>query len=353
MTNTNTASGAADKALAYLDDLSDDAAAHIFPSDLAKCMTSECVVEVCSVRAGNPNEKTVPLFSREQVVAALASAAAPAQQPNTACAALPAECDSPEVCAVSRSCAGQFGTKRICASRGQAPAQAAPAAVAGQSEMHEAMCPALTGGRCTCERNDPAVDKAWARFCGGIGDGPDAPYPGMISAFERYYSQSFIDKDWRNEASVWAAAWKQALLTAAAPTTQPAPDEIINMAREQGLPETETEGVFRVNVDDLGRMFAADRAARAPADSVTAPAAYSGNIEQELAMLIRRIVSSARRNCEDGSNVLKLANEAWVYLVRKGLNGSPLRDAGIESDPTPAAHGIKQGGQHGADTRSN
>lgn len=92
------------------------------------------------------------------------------------------------------------------------------------SEMHEAMCPALTGGRCTCERNDPAVDKAWARFCGGIGDGPDAPYPGMISAFERYYSQSFTDKDWRNEASVWAAAWKQALLTAAAPTTtQPAP----------------------------------------------------------------------------------------------------------------------------------
>lgn len=54
-------------------------------------------------------------------------------------------------------------------------------------------------------------------------------------------------------------------------------------------------------------------------------------------MLIRRIVSSARRNCEDGSNVLKLANEAWAYLVRKGLNGSPLRDAGIESDPTPAA----------------
>ena len=93
------------------------------------------------------------------------------------------------------------------------------------SEMHEAMCPALTGDRCTCERNDPAVDKAWARFCGGIGDGPDAPYPGMISAFERYYSQSFTDKDWRNEASVWAAAWKQALLTAAAPTTQPAPQQ--------------------------------------------------------------------------------------------------------------------------------
>lgn len=63
--------------LAYLDGLSDDAAAHIYPSDLEKCMTSECVVEVASVRAGNGDESTVPLFSREQVVAALA--AAPAQ----------------------------------------------------------------------------------------------------------------------------------------------------------------------------------------------------------------------------------------------------------------------------------
>ncbi len=70
----------------------------------------------------------------------------------------------------------------------------------------------------------------------------------------------------------------------AAPNTQPAPDEILNMAREQGLPETETEGVFRVNVDDLGRMFAADRAARAPADSVTAPA--GGEIDRLRAALV-------------------------------------------------------------------
>jgi len=38
-------------------------------------------------------------------------------------------------------------------------------------------------------------------------------------------------------------------------------DEIIRMAREQGLPETEIEGVFRVNTDDLGRMLAAEREA--------------------------------------------------------------------------------------------
>lgn len=38
-------------------------------------------------------------------------------------------------------------------------------------------------------------------------------------------------------------------------------EEIIALAREQGLPETETEGVFRVNADDLGRMLAAEREA--------------------------------------------------------------------------------------------
>jgi hypothetical protein len=38
-------------------------------------------------------------------------------------------------------------------------------------------------------------------------------------------------------------------------------DDIIRMAREQGLPETEVEGVFRVNSDDLGRMLAAEREA--------------------------------------------------------------------------------------------
>ena len=38
-------------------------------------------------------------------------------------------------------------------------------------------------------------------------------------------------------------------------------EDIIRMAREQGLPETETEGVFRVNTDDLGRMLVAEREA--------------------------------------------------------------------------------------------
>lgn len=57
------------------------------------------------------------------------------------------------------------------------------------------------------------VDRSWAQFCAGIGDSKDAPYPGMIAAFESHYGQSFADKDWRNEASVWAQAWQAAIRT--------------------------------------------------------------------------------------------------------------------------------------------
>ena len=38
-------------------------------------------------------------------------------------------------------------------------------------------------------------------------------------------------------------------------------DDIIRMAREQGLPETANEGIFIVNTDDLGRLLAAEREA--------------------------------------------------------------------------------------------
>lgn len=45
-------------------------------------------------------------------------------------------------------------------------------------------------------------------------------------------------------------------------------EDILRMAREQGCPETATDGVFLVNSDDLGRLLAADReriiAANAP-----------------------------------------------------------------------------------------
>lgn len=44
----------------------------------------------------------------------------------------------------------------------------------------------------------------------------EGPLPGMISAFEQRFGQSWTDRDWCNETSVWACAWRAAL---AAPTT--------------------------------------------------------------------------------------------------------------------------------------
>ena len=57
---------------------------------------------------------------------------------------------------------------------------------------------------------DEPIRKAWARFSNELHRSPDAPYPGMSEAFEQHFSQSWTDKDWRNETRTWAAAWKAA-----------------------------------------------------------------------------------------------------------------------------------------------
>jgi len=79
------------------------------------------------------------------------------------------------------------------------------------SSVLEAMQAAITAAEAHRPTDySSTVDRAWARFCGSFGDGPDAPYPGMIAAFETHYGQSFRDKAWRTEAACWAAAWHKA-----------------------------------------------------------------------------------------------------------------------------------------------
>ena len=72
--------------------------------------------------------------------------------------------------------------------------------------------------------DERVIDRTWARFCGAFGDGPDAPYPGMIAAFETHYGQSFRDKAWRTEAACWAAAWSKATARAEAALAEPDAD---------------------------------------------------------------------------------------------------------------------------------
>jgi len=53
----------------------------------------------------------------------------------------------------------------------------------------------------------------------------------MIEAFEAHYGQTFTDKDWRNETSIWAAAWGYAVRRCNVVPTAPAPmtsTEILN-----------------------------------------------------------------------------------------------------------------------------
>ena len=59
------------------------------------------------------------------------------------------------------------------------------------------------------EKDEP-IRKAWARFSNALHRSPDAPYPGMSEAFEKHFSQSFTDREWRAESGTWAAAWKAA-----------------------------------------------------------------------------------------------------------------------------------------------
>ena len=69
---------------------------------------------------------------------------------------------------------------------------------------------ALPGAQPAPSVQDASVRKAWARFSHELHRSPDAPYPGMADAFEQHFSQSFIDREWRAEATTWAAAWKAA-----------------------------------------------------------------------------------------------------------------------------------------------
>ena len=92
------------------------------------------------------------------------------------------------------------------------------------SSVLEAMQAAITAAEAQLTDYSSTVDRAWARFCGAFGDGPDAPYPGMIAAFETHYGQSFRDKEWRTEAACWAAAWIKATARAEASLAEPQPD---------------------------------------------------------------------------------------------------------------------------------
>jgi hypothetical protein len=62
-------------------------------------------------------------------------------------------------------------------------------------------------------------------------------------------------------------------------------EDVLHHAREQGLPETATEGVFSVNADDLGRMLSVER--EACAKLCAGWSDYTNGIAPTLAKAIR------------------------------------------------------------------
>lgn len=131
--------------------------------------------------------------------------------------------------------------------------------------------------------NECVIDRTWVRFCGAFGDGPDAPYPGMIEAFEAHYGQSFRDKDWRTEAACWAAAWHKAVLVAAGRAcAADDSDRVVVEIREavlQALGPVEGAEPLKaepVPVEAIGRLLteAMDKAVENGASSVSMPDDY-------------------------------------------------------------------------------
>ena len=116
----------------------------------------------------------------------------------------------------------------------------------------------LPGAKSAPSEKDEPIRKAWARFSNALHRSPDAPYPGMSEAFEKHFSQSFTDREWRAESGVWAAAWKAAKNHGAPPTLRVPPDAIdaINRARETAMKHTLAAripecGVFAEIAQDL------------------------------------------------------------------------------------------------------
>ena len=99
---------------------------------------------------------------------------------------------------------------------------------------------------------DESVRKAWARFSNELHRSPDAPYPEMSEAFERHFSQSFTDREWRVESGIWAAAWKAAKNHGA----QPAPSfaDAYQGARE----DVAIWKKRALEAEDLNRKFVAE-----------------------------------------------------------------------------------------------
>jgi hypothetical protein len=99
------------------------------------------------------------------------------------------------------------------------------------------------------------------------------PLAGMIAAFEAKFGQSWTDKDWRTETSVWAAAWAAAVdFRAARAQTQGEPAGCHELVRAAAKvldllddPEASTDELLDYLNDDFRDAFKATAPSMQPA----------------------------------------------------------------------------------------
>ena len=97
-------------------------------------------------------------------------------------------------------------------------------------------------------------------------------------------------------------------------------DDIIRMAREAGIPETATEGVFIANSDDLGRLIAAEREKVARWQIGSGYTTGHGDTIEDLLVELEWQVRESEREacakvCENMCGPIEIYNPAYVHYV--------------------------------------
>ncbi len=140
-------------------------------------------------------------------------------------------------------------------------------------------------------------------------------------------------------------------------------DDIIRMAREAGIPETATEGVFIANSDDLGRLIAAEREANKDRietmyQMYKMASQQRDELMQQQADALRARLAQLERN--DGIELKNIEHpislgdasdykfssesieEGWLQREWQGLTDEEMRQAAQAMDAEPLAEGWRE-----------
>ena len=174
------------------------------------------------------------------------------------------------------------------------------------------------------------------------------PLPGMIAAFEQQFGQTWTDRDWRQEASIWSAAWRAALTQrSAAPLATDAgvavvknsltADELTDAARYVGL-RSAMHGYSITDVRSILRAFV-NRLASAQAKPATADAEVRVPLTEELHTFLNAAAGEGYvlDGVDAGDLYQKVFPGRYAALTAQIITGAELRPADMRQAPDSGA----------------